>query len=188
VAVIGIAAIVIFSMRIAGDLGVNSDGSMKACELITNDELGAALGGQAQALPMGGLVDSTVGQVLDRRALPDAPDCWIVSSSATSLTGRLARQDGGDAQGDFQRARQAAEAGGYFAGEASGVGDEAFCTGMSDAGSFGILVRRGGNLAYVGLVDPAAMKGGALQTDASGVIVSPEACARAGQVAQAMLR
>ena len=58
----------------------------------------------------------------------------------------------------YQRARQEAEAGGYFAGEASGVGDEAFCTGMSEAGSFGILVRAGGNLAYVSLLDPAAME------------------------------
>ena len=76
------------------------------------------------------------------------------------MTGRLARQDGGDASGDYQRARQEAEAGGYFAGDAGGVGDEAFCTGMSEAGSFGILVRAGGNLAYVSLLDPAAMEGG----------------------------
>ena len=59
---------------------------------------------------------------------------------------------------------------------------------MSDAGSFGILVRAGGNLAYVSLLDPAAMEGGGLQTDANGVIVSPGTCARAGAVALAMLR
>ena len=111
-----------------------------------------------------------------------------MSTSATSATGRLARQDGGDASGDFQLARQAAESGGYFAGDASGVGDEAFCTGMSEAGSFGILVRAGGNLAYVSLFDPTAMEDNARQTDANGVIVSPETCARAGAVALAMLR
>jgi hypothetical protein len=188
VGIIGIIGLVVVSMRVAGDLGVNSDGSMKACELITNDALGAALGSEAQALPIVGLGDITVGQVLDRRALPDAPDCWIVSSSATSLTGRLARQDGGDASGDFQRARQGAEAGGYFAGDASGVGDEAFCTGMSATGSFGILVRIGGNLAYVSLFDPATMESRDFQTDSNGVIVSPETCAQAGAVALAMLR
>ena len=186
--IIGIIGIAVLGMRFAEDLGVNPDGSTKACEFITNEELGAALGGDAEALPMGDLVDSTVGQVLDRRALADAPDCWIVSSSANSLTGRLARQDGGDASGDFQRARQGAEAGGYFAGEASGVGDEAFCTGMSETGSFGILVRLGGNLAYVSLFDPATMESRDFQTDANGVIVSPEACAQAGEVALAMLR
>ncbi len=186
--IIGIIGITVLGMRFAEDLGVNPDGSMKACELLTNEELGTALGGPAEALPMGGLVDSTVGLVLDRRVLPDAPDCWIVGSSATSATGRLARQDGGDLSGDYQRARQEAEAGGYFAGEASGVGDAAFCTGRSDAGSFGILVLAGGDLAYVSLLDPAAMEGGAFQTDANGVIVSPETCARAGAVALAMLR
>jgi hypothetical protein len=188
VTIIGIIGIAALGIRFAQDLGVNSDGSMKACELLANDELSAALGGEAQALPMGGLVDNTVGRVLDRRALPDAPDCWIVSSSATSVTGRLALQDGGDASGDYRRSRQEAEAGGYFAGEASGVGDEAFCTGMSEAGSFGILVRAGGRLAYVSLLDPAAIKGGALQVDANGVTVSPETCAQAGAVALAMLR
>ena len=43
---------------------------MRACELLTNEDLGAALGSEAQALPMGSLVDNTVGRVLDRRALP----------------------------------------------------------------------------------------------------------------------
>ena len=59
--IIGIIGIVVLSLRFADDLGVDSDGSMRACELITNEELGAALGSGADALPMGGLVDSTVG-------------------------------------------------------------------------------------------------------------------------------
>lgn len=186
--IIGVIGIAILGMRFAEDLGVNPDGSMQACELLTNEELGTALGSPAEALPLGGLVDDTVGLILDQRVLPDAPDCWIVGTSATSGTGRLARQDGGNASGDYQRARQEAETGGYFAGDADGVGDEAFCTGMSDAGSFGILVRAGGNLAYVSLLDPATVEGASLQTDANGVIVSPETCARAGAVALAMLR
>ncbi len=186
--IIAVIGITVLSLRFADDLGVNPDGSMQACELLTTEELSAALGGPAEALPLGGLVDSTVGLVLDQRLLSDAPECWIVGASETSVTGRLARQDGGDASGDFQRARQDAESGGYFAGEANGVGDEAFCTGMSEAGSFGILVRAGGNLAYVSLLDPTAMEGGAFETDANGVIVSPETCARAGEVALAMLR
>jgi len=59
---------------------------------------------------------------------------------------------------------------------------------MSETGSFGILVRLGGNLAYVSLFDPAAMESRDFQTDANGVLVSPEACAQAGEVARAMLR
>jgi hypothetical protein len=188
VGIIGIIGLAALSVRFAEDLGFNPDGSMQACELLTSEELSTALGAPAEALPMGGLVDNTVGLVLDRRVLPDAPDCLIVGSSATSSSGRLARQDGGDLSADYQRARQEAEAGGYFAGEASGVGDEAFCTGMSEAGSFGILVLAGGDLAYVSLLDPTALEGGAFETDANGVIVSPETCAKAGEVALAMLR
>jgi hypothetical protein len=186
--IIGIVAVAALGVRFAQDIGFNPDGSTKPCELITDEELSSALDGRAEALPLGGLADSTVGVVLDRRALPDAPACWIVGDTSTSVTGRLARQDGGDASGDFQRARQDAETGGYYAGEAGGLGDEAFCTGMSDSGSFGILVRSGGSLAYVGLLDPAAMEGNALQADENGVIVSPETCAIAGAVAAAMLR
>ena len=134
-------------------------------------------------------MDDTVGLILDQRVLPDAPDCWIVGTSATSGTGRLARQDGGDASGDFQRARQEAEAGGYFAGDAGGVGDEAFCTGMSDARSFGILVRAGGNLAYVSLLDPAGGGGrcppdGRERGDRLPGDVRPGRCGRAGDAAR----
>ena len=188
VGILGVIGISFLGMQIASDLGVNPDGSVKSCELITNDELSSVFGSPAQALPMGGFVDSTIGQLLDRRVLASAPDCWIVGQDETSTTGRMARQDGGDASGDFASAKQAAQGQGYFAGDLSGYGDEAFCTGMSEAGSFGALVRAGGSLAYVGLIDPEAMQGDGLVIDENGGVTSPVTCERAARIAVALLR
>ena len=185
-------AISIFSAKLIEGIGVNPDGSIKTCDLITAQELQAQLGADAQALPMGGIVDATIGQLLDQRILKDKPDCWIVGSGDTTTakqtgtTGRLALQDGGDTSGDYNRYRQAAQDGGYFAGDVSGYGDQAFCTAASEAGSFGILVRSGGKLAYVSLIDPTALAG-SVQTGANGVLTSPETCAHAGEIAKAML-
>jgi hypothetical protein len=145
-------------------------------------------GTDAQALPMGAIANATIGLVLDQRVLKDAPDCWIAGSSSTSVTGRLARQDGGDTSGDFQKAKKAAQDGGYFAADVSGYGDEAFCTTASDAISFGILVRSGGKLAYVSLIDPTAMQDGNFQMNDNGQMVSPDTCATAGEIAKAMLK
>ncbi len=187
-----VIAISIFGAKVIEGIGVNPDGSLKSCELISADEVHSLLGPDAEALPMGGIIDATIGQVLDQRILKDAPDCWIVGSGDTTgvdtngTTGRLALQDGGDTSGDFARYKQAAQDGGYFAGDVSGYGDQAFCTTASEAGSFGILVRSGSRLAYVSLIDPAALAG-AVQAGANGEITSPEACAHAGEIAKAML-
>jgi hypothetical protein len=137
---------------------------------------------------MGGFVDSTIGQLLDRRILADAPDCWIVGEDDSSITGRIARQDGGDASGDFASARQTAQGQGYFAGDLAGYGEQAFCTSMSEAGSFGALVLAGGRLAYVGLIDPVAMQGDGLIVDENNGLTSPATCERAARVAVALLR
>jgi hypothetical protein len=186
--IVGVIGMSFLGLQIASDLGVSPDGSVKACELITNDQLSSVVGSPTQALPMGGFVDSTVGQLLDRRILADAPDCWIVGTDESSITGRLARQDGGDLSGDFEAARQQAQAGGYFAADLTGYGDEAFCTGMSEAGSFGALVLAGGDLAYVGLIDPVAMQGDGLVVDPGGNLTSPQTCELAARVAVEMLR
>ena len=187
IAVIGVIGISIVGMRFAEDMGVNPDGSFDSCELVNADDVRAIIG-PAEVLPMGGLVDSTIGQLLDQRILGDAPDCWIIAESENSVTGRLARLDGGDASGDFARYRQAAQDGGYFAGAVSGVGEEAFCTSATEAMSFGVLVRSGGRLAYVSLIDPAAMQSSEFEFNEDGMMISPKTCAVAGQIAQAMLR
>ena len=191
VVAIGIAALVIFSRQLVSDLGVNPDtGDVQECSLVCNDELDAIFGGtDAQALPMGGLVDVTIGQLLDKRVIKDANDCWIVASgTSTAVTGRIAAQDGLDASGDFQAAKSAAQEGKYFGGDVGGYGEEAFCTGASQAGSFGILVRSGGRLVYVSLLDPSSGAIGDWAMTEDGVTISPDTCKLAGEIATAVLR
>ena len=188
---IGLGALVIFSRQIASDVGVNPDtGEAQECPLVSNDELNAIFGGStAEARPMGGIFRSTVGQFLDNRVLKDASDCWIVGSgTTTAVTGRIAAVDGVNATGDFEAAKAAAQAGRYYVGDASGYGDEAFCTGISDAASFGILVRSGGRLVYVSLLNPTSGAIGDWQKSADGVTTSPDTCALAGAIANAVLR
>jgi hypothetical protein len=186
VAAIGIS---ILGAKMIEGIGVNPDGSLKSCELISADELKAIAGQDAEAMPMGGIIDGTIGQLLDQRILKDAPDCWIVASdsSQSGTTGRLARQDGGDTSGDFARYKQAATDGGYFAGDVSGYGDEAFCTAGTEAASFGILVRSGGRLAYVSLIDATGLQSGDFEVGPNGEMTSPSTCAKAGEIAKVML-
>jgi hypothetical protein len=161
---------------------VNPDGTLKSCTLISDQDLSEALDADAQALPLDGIWDATMGNVLDKRVLKDAEDCWIavgsgVSTSATAdaATGRLAASSGGDASGAFRQEKEKANRDGYFASDVSGLGDEAFCTALSEMGSAGVLVRSGDRLAYVSLVT----------ADPSG---GSDTCATAQQVAKRMLR
>ena len=73
---------------------------------------------------------------------------------------------------------------GYFAGDVSGIGDEAFCTGVLNATMSGVLVRQGDTLVYVSLLGSTQPD---FETTESGVIWSPETCAEAQQVARAIL-
>jgi hypothetical protein len=190
-AILAVAGILILGRQVVSDLGVNPDtGEVTECSLVSNDKLNAVFGGSdAQAMPMGGIADATIGQVLDKRILRDAPDCWIVASgTAQSVTGRIAAQDGLNASGDFQSAKAAAQAGGYFGGDAPGIGEEAFCTGASEAGSFGILVHSGGRLVYVSLLDPRSGAIGDWVITQDGVTTSPDTCQLAGEIAAAVLQ
>jgi hypothetical protein len=190
IAVIGVGALFLLGRQLVSDLGVDPEtGATRECPIVSNDELNQIFGSDdAAALPMGGLVDATIGQVLDKRVLKDAEDCWILGSgTGTAVTGRIAAQDGVNASGDFQAAKAAAQAGEFFGGDVSGYGDEAFCTGGSTALSFGILVRSGGRLAYVSLIDNTRAIGDWEETD-DGVTISPDTCQLAGEIANAALR
>ncbi len=142
-------------MKFASDMGFNPDGSITECEFISTDELTAIVGGEAQVMPLGGLVDATIGQVLDKRILADAPDCWLVRRQ------RAARAPPAGSPGRTAATRPATSRARaverrdrwLLRGDVSGVGDEAFCTGVSNAMSVGVLVRSGGRLAYVSLID-----------------------------------
>ncbi len=156
--IIAVAGLVFLGGQLAGDI-LEPDGSLKACPLISNEHLSDALDTEVQALPLVGIWDTVMGSFLDKRALPDAEDCWIAygtdtSTSATtdSATGRLARSTGGDASGAFRQEKEKANRDGYFAGDVSGLGDEAFCTGVSEIGWTGVLARSGDRLVYVSLI------------------------------------
>jgi hypothetical protein len=184
--IILVVAVTILGLKFAQDMGINpGTGTLTECSFLSSADASDALGGQAEAMPLGGLVDATIGQVLDKRVIPNADDCWVAGD--TTATGRVARQAGGDATGAFSSAKAAAVAGGYFAGDVSGIGDEAFCTGMSEAASFGVLVRRGDTLVYVSLIDPA-IAGTGYQTNAEGVVTSPATCSLDQAVVKKVLR
>ncbi len=186
VAIIGFLALGAFFKQFVSDMGIDSNGNLRTCELISQGDVESILGSDAQATPLGGFVDNTIGQLLDNRILPNAPDCWLISGSSSSVTGRLAQQDG-NASSTFADAKRQAQAGGYFADDVS-FGDEAFCTAMTDVGSFGILVRRGDSLAYVSLLDAAAMEAQNFDIGPDGQLVSPQTCDLAGRIAEAVLR
>ncbi len=184
-AVVFFTAITILGMKFASDMGINTDGSVQECGCVSNAELAEVLDGQPVGMPLGGLVDATIGQLLDKRLLADAQDCWLVDESGSSgaYTGRLALMEGGS----FDQELATAEAGGFYATDVPGVGDQAFCTGIAETGSTGALVRQGGNLAYVSLI--AGDVGGFDFSEApNGVLYSPATCELAAAIAVQILR
>jgi hypothetical protein len=190
---IGVAAIVFLGNQIVGSV-VDSEGNLQSCPFVSNDELSEVLGPGTKALPLQGIFDSTLGLILDKRVMPDDEDCWITSDGANG-TGRLARYQGPDAAAKFAAERQAAqptsedqgggvklENEGYFGGDVSGFGDEAFCTGVLNATMSGVLVRQGDTLVYVSLL------GGTDSVTDTGVIWSQATCEQAQEVARAILQ
>ncbi len=182
---IAVAGIVFLGNQIIKSVPVDEQGNLQDCPFVSNEQLSSVLGAGTKAVPLTGFFDATIGIILDKRVLPDDEDCWITSDGATG-TGRIARYQGSDAAARFQAEKQAAqptsedqgngltlETAGYFAGDVSGVGDEAFCTDFSTGLMEGVLVRKGDTLVYVSL------QGG---TDSA-----ESTCEQAQQVAQAIL-
>lgn len=195
-----VGGLALFANRIADSVGVNGDGTIgKACTFIDNAALSDALGSKAEALQLTGFYDATIGIILDKRVLPDAEDCWITADQATP-TGRIAKHVGGDAASVFQQERQKAAptsqdqgggvsltSSGYFGGNVAGLGDEAFCTGLSPTMQAGVLARKGNTLVYVSLSGPADGSQPNLGTTPGGVVTAPDICAAAQKVARPML-
>jgi hypothetical protein len=207
VAVLGIVLLVVLVVgfvfivnRAVQETGINSDGSIGTqCGIISDADLSSALGSQASAVELTGLFDLSLGLILDKRVLPDAPDCWITSDGSNAI-GRIARYDGGDAASVFAQERQNAEptsqdqgnglsieSSGYFGGDVQGLGDEAFCTGVTLAGQAGVLVRRGDTLVYVSMSSAGDTTPNYDSTD-QGVVTAPTICAQAQEVAKAILK
>ncbi len=190
-----VVAFVLVGNRFADQLGVGEEAQ---CEFLSRDEARAVLGSDAEVLELSGFYEGTIGIVLDTRVLRDAADCWITSDGSEAV-GRVARYEAADAAARFRAERENAagrsddrgggvtvETDGYFGGEVTGLGDEAFCTGVSPAIQAGVLARQGNTLVYASL---SAIEG--TRTDyestAEGVVISPATCAKAQELARAML-
>ncbi|MEW6223806.1 MAG: hypothetical protein AB1627_04185 [Chloroflexota bacterium] len=194
-----IAGILFLGRQLTDSIGVNPDGSVgTACPFIEDSELSEALGSEAEALVLDGLWDATIGIILDKRALGTAEDCWITADESTP-TGRIAVYQGGDAADVFRQERENAAptsedqgngitvtTDGWFAGEVAGLGDEAFCTGVSPAIQAGVLVRQGDRVVYVSLSGPADAAPD-FETTEDGVIAAPAICDAAQEVARQVL-
>ena len=164
---IGVAAVVFLGNQVVQSIGVDPEGNLETCPFVSDEELSAVLGSGTQALPLQGFFDATIGLILDKRVMPDEEDCWI-TSDGTNGTGRIARYQGPEAAAKFQAEKQRAqptsedqgggvtiENAGYFGGDLTGFGDEAFCTGVSNAIMSGVLAPG----RHPGLREPARRRG-----------------------------
>ena len=75
---------------------------------------------------------------------------------------------------------------GYLGPDMPGIGDEAFCTGVSPAVQSGVAARRGDTIVYVSL---SAIDGNTTdyETTEDGVVYSPGTCERAAALVSAIL-
>lgn len=202
VAIVGLALVAgNFLSRIGGGSGDGGDGLIGGdCPFLADAEAQAVLDGSPDVLALEGLYDMSIGIVIDKRVLPDAPDCFV-TEGAKAYLGRVAVHDGGDAAALFVTERKRAESSsedqgggvsvenaGYLAGDVTGIGDEAFCTGLSDAIMAGILVRQGDRLVYVSVGGPSeGQQVPDMDTTADGVVFSPGLCTLAQDLARAVL-
>ena len=146
--VIAAIGLVIAGGRLVDEIQKNPDAMFGGeCPFVGPSEVSDALGTDAQVFEVDGFVGGTMGAILDRRLLADAPDCYIVSDDGT--TGRIAVLDGGGEEAFAA----AAAAGDRIRAQDTDIGDEAFCTTTDGNGSAGVLVRFGERVVYVSVLD-----------------------------------
>jgi hypothetical protein len=203
--VIGLVAILALAGTLinglAGNLGGGNGGSGidAECPFLSDADARTLFGGSADAIELSGLTDATIGLVIDKRVLSTAPDCWVTDGDKAYIA-RVARYQGNDAASVFALERQAAEptsedqgggitvtTDGYNAGEVSGLGDEAFCTGVLPTGMAGVLVRQGDRVVYAS-VGPANENEPPEMGLSGDVVTAPELCTFAQEVARFILR
>lgn len=161
------------------------------CAFLSDADAKAVYGGNADAVELTGLYDVSLGLILDKRVLANAPDC-MVTNGAKAYISRIAVYQGGDASAVFAAERKAAEPTsqdqgggitieneGYLGADVSGLGDEAFCTDISPAIMAGVLVRQGDRVVYVTVGSASEQQP---TIDGSGF------CAFAQEVARVVLR
>ena len=191
IAVIGFVAVAgaLFG-NVASNLG-GVGGADDNCVFLSDEDARTVFGGNADAIELAGLYDASIGLIIDKRVLANAPDCWV-TEGADAYIARIAVYQGGDAASVFATERAEAEATsedqgdgvtienpGYLGGDVSGLGDEAFCTDISPAIMAGVLVREGDRVLYVSV--------GSANEDQP-TLDPAELCTFAQEVARFMLR
>jgi hypothetical protein len=97
-----ITAFVIFAGNFLGNLqpGGGGDGGDALlggdCPFLSDAEAATVLGGSADAIELEGLFDASIGIIIDKRVLPDAPDCFVTEGQRAFLA-RIAVSDGNGA-------------------------------------------------------------------------------------------
>jgi hypothetical protein len=177
-----------------GANGIGAD-----CPFLSDEAAREVVGGNADASEFSGIMQATLGLVIDVRTLPDAPDCVITDGEKSYLV-RVARSDGDGAavyakeKANAQPTSQDQGGGvtlenpGYFGGDVGGIGDEAFCTGLSNAIMAGVVVRKGDTVVAVSVGPPS--KGDQTVPDmgnVGGVTTAPGLCQLAQDVARKVL-
>jgi hypothetical protein len=76
---------------------------------------------------------------------------------------------------------------GYFGGEVSGLGDEAFCTGISDAIMAGVIVRQGDTVVYASVGPPGEGESVPNMGTFGDVVTAPDLCTLAQELARKAL-
>jgi hypothetical protein len=165
--VLVVVALVAF-VALAGTLFNNLTGNLSNgdafggdCAFLSDADAKTVFGGNADAFDLSGLADASIGLIIDKRVLPNAPDCWVTEGDKAYIA-RIALYQGSDASSVFTAEFNASlpssqdqgggvtiENPGYFGGEVSLAGDEAFCTDLSAAIMAGVLVRQGDRVVYV---------------------------------------
>jgi len=182
------------------DVGNNPNGIGADCPFLSDQAARELVGGNADASDFSGLFEATLGLVIDRRTLPSAPDCVITDGEKTYLV-RIAKSDGNGPgvyateKANAQPTSQDQGGGvtlenpGYFGGDVSGLGDEAFCTGLSNAIMGGVVVRKGDTVVAVSVGPPS--QGDQSVPDmknVGGVTTAPGLCQLAGDIARRVLQ
>lgn len=154
-----------FLRGVADNLGIDGNGGGSGigadCPFLSDADARSVFGGNADAIELSGLADASIGLIIDKRVLPNAPDCWVTDGTKAYIA-RIALYQGGDASAVFAAERKGAEPTsqdqggglsienpGYLGADVSGLGDEAFCTDISPAIMAGVLVRQGDRVVYV---------------------------------------
>jgi hypothetical protein len=209
--VLGVVALIAFVVfagalfnNLRNNLGIDIDGGgggiSDNCAFLSDADAKSVFGGSADAFDLSGLADASIGLIIDKRVLANAPDCWITEGDKAYIA-RIALSEGGDSSALFAAERKAAEptsedqgggvtleSEGYFGGDVSGLGDEAFCTGISTAIMAGVLVRQGDRVVYVSVGPADETKPPEMDVTGDGTVTAPALCTFAQEVARFMLR